>query len=143
MRLIPSLIAGAALMAVGACGDNTTDDVVQAPAAGGVAQPVSEETAKAVETQTALALGLTRNELEAADIVSSAGVDLGDVESLVIDARNTVTHLVVEVDGPEDVKVLLPIEKVAVHVQGNGDKDLKTDMTVTELLALPKYAPAA
>lgn len=142
MRLIPSLMAVAALLGMAACGDNKTDDVVKAAAAGGVAQPVSEETAKAVETQTALALGLTRKELEDADIVSSAGVDLGDVESLVIDSRSAVTHLVVEVDGPEDVKVLLPIDKVAVHLQPNGDRDLKTDMTVTELLALPKYAPA-
>lgn len=143
MRLMPTLMAGAALLAVAACGDNKTDDVVKAPSVGGVAEPVSEQTADAAEAQAASALGLTRKELEDADIVSATGVDLGDVESLVIDARNNVTHLVVEVDGSDKVKVLLPISQVSVHVQADGDKDLKTALAVNQLLALPKYVPAA
>ena len=142
MRLMPTILAGAALLAVAACGDNKTDDVVKAPSVGGVAEPVSEQTANVAEAQAASALGLTRKELEDADIVSPTGVDLGDVESLVIDARNNVTHLVVEVDGTDKVKVLLPINQVSVHVQADGDKDLKTSLAVNELLALPKYVPA-
>lgn len=143
MRVMPTMIACAALLAVAACGDNKTDDVVKAPSVGGASEPVSDQTAHAAEAQAAAALGLTRKELEDADIVSPTGVDLGDVESLVIDARNNVTHLVVEVQGRDEVKVLLPIGQVSVHVQADGDKDLKTALAVNELLALPKYVPAA
>ena len=142
MRLIYGAIAVSAAMALAACGDNKTDDVVQTPAGGGVAQSVTEKQGDIASTQTALALGMTRKQFEDADLVSATGVDLGDVETIVLDSAGTVTHLVIEIDGPEDVKVLLPLEKVSVFTQADGDKDLKTSMTKNELLALPRYIPA-
>ena len=143
MRLIATLLAGASLLAVAACGDNKTDDVVQTPASGGAAQPVSEHKADQVTAEAALALGMTRKELEDADLVTPTGADLGDVDSLVLDAAGKVTHLVVEINNTDDVKVLLPLDRVSAHTQPDGGKDLKTSMTTTELLSLPKYVPAA
>ena len=141
MKLITTLMTGAVLLGVAAC-DNRTDDVVQTPNGGGVAQPVTNEQADLATAQTALALGMTRKELEDADLVSPQGVDLGDIESLVMDASGQVTHLVVDLDGPGDVNVLLPIGQVQAQVSADGrDKDLKTTLTIAELTALPKHTP--
>lgn len=143
MRIIPILVAGSAALALAAC-DNRTDDVVQAPVSGGATQEVTEDRADIATSQAALALGMSRSELEGADIVNAAGDDLGDVESLVIDAGGNVTHLVVDVDVPgDDVKVLLPIDQAQAHVGTNGDKDLRTTLTSQDLVALPKYQPPA
>lgn len=142
MRLISTLLVGASLLAVAACGDNKTDDVVQTPAGGGAAQPVSEQKADQASAEVALALGMTRKQLEDADLVTPAGADIGDVDSLVLDATGKVTHLVVEMNNTDDVKVLVPLDRVSAHAQPDGDKDLKTSMTTSELLSLPKYVPA-
>lgn len=139
MRSMTLILAGTAAMALAACGDNRTDDVVQAPAAGGAAQPVTEQQADTATAETALALGMTRKALEDADLVSAAGVQLGEVESLLMDAQGKVTHLIVEVEGQNDVKVQLPIDKVTAYTAPNStDQDLKTDLTPAELVALPK-----
>jgi len=133
------ILASTAALALAACGDNRTDDVVQAPAAGGAAQPVTEQQADTATAETALALGMTRKALEDADLVSGAGVQLGEVESLLMDAQGKVTHLIVELEGQNDVKVQLPIDKVTAYIAPNStDQDLKTDLTPAELVALPK-----
>ncbi|WP_312127723.1 PRC-barrel domain-containing protein [Brevundimonas sp.] len=133
------ILAGTAAFALAACGDNRTDDVVQAPAEGGAAQPVTEQQADTATAETALALGMTRKALEDADLVSGAGVQLGEVESLLMDAQGKVTHLIVEVEGQNDVKVQVPIDKVTAYTAPNStDQDLKTDLTPAELVALPK-----
>lgn len=139
MRSMTLILAGTAALALAACGDNRTDDVVQAPAAGGAAQPVTEQQADTATAETALALGMTRKALEDADLVSAAGVQLGEVESLLMDAQGKVTHLIVELEGQNDVKVQLPIDKVTAYTAPNStDQDLKTDLTPAELVALPK-----
>lgn len=139
MRSMTLILAGTAALALAACGDNRTDDVVQAPAAGGAAQPVTEQQADTATAETALALGMTRKALEDADLVSGAGVQLGEVESLLMDAQGKVTHLIVELEGQNDVKVQLPIDKVTAYTAPNStDQDLKTDLTPAELVALPK-----
>jgi len=133
------ILAGTAALALAACGDNRTDDVVQAPAAGGAAQPVTEQQADTATAETAIALGMTRKALEDADLVSAAGVQLGEVESLLMDAQGKVTHLIVELEGQNDVKVQLPIDKVTAYTAPKStDQDLKTDLTPAELVALPK-----
>lgn len=139
MRSMTLILASTAALALAACGDNRTDDVVQAPAAGGAAQPVTEQQADTATAETALALGMTRKALEDADLVSGAGVQLGEVESLLMDAQGKVTHLIVELEGQNDVKVQLPIDKVTAYTAPNStDQDLKTDLTPAELVALPK-----
>ena len=139
MRLIPLILAGSASLALVACGDNRTDDVVQITDDGTTAQPVTEEQAAASTSEAALALGMTRKALEDADIVTPNGVDLGDVDRLEIDGAGKVTHLIVELDGPGDVKVRLPIDQVSSYRAANSnDQDLQTNLTAAELAALPK-----
>lgn len=139
--VISMAVAGCAVLALAAC-DNTTDDVVRAPAPDLPPERVTNAEAKAAETEAAVALGMTRKALEDADIVNAAGQDLGDVERLVTNSTGTVTHLVVEIDGPNDVEVLLPIAQVKAQTRTDGrSPDLVTELSATDLAALPRYNP--
>ena len=94
------LALGAALLmtvTVAACSDRD-DDAVQAPASPPVRQ------ADGAATDAAVAFGMTRDQLEDADVVSRANADLGDVETLVLDASGALTHLVVQLNGPGDME---------------------------------------
>ncbi len=137
-------VSAAALMALAACGDNRTDDVVQAPASGAQAAPVTENRADLATTNAALAFGMSRQQLEDADLIAADNTDLGDVEVLVLDASGKLTHLVVKLDGPGDVKVQVPVDQVRSLARNNGaDKDLTTDLTAQQLAALPRWTPPA
>ncbi len=137
-------VSAAALMALAACGDNRTDDVVQAPAPGAAPAPVTETRADLAATDAALAFGMSRKQLEDADLIAADNTDLGDVEVLVLDAAGKLTHLVVELDGPGDVKVQVPVDQVRGLARNNGaDKDLTTDLTAQQLAALPRWTPPA
>ena len=127
--------------AVAACSDHD-DDVVQAPAPGAAPVALPDNQADAAATNAALAFGMTRDQLEDADLYSRANVDLGDVETLVLDAGGALTHLVVELEGPGDMKVLVPVGDVG-PIDRNGDKDLATDLTPGQLQALPAWTPPA
>nr|WP_316629745.1 PRC-barrel domain-containing protein [uncultured Brevundimonas sp.] len=132
------LALGAALLmtvTVAACSDRD-DDAVQAPASPPVRQ------ADGAATDAAVAFGMTRDQLEDADVVSRANADLGDVETLVLDASGALTHLVVQLNGPGDMKVLVPVADLA-PIDRNGDKDLVTDLTPGQLQALPAWTPPA
>lgn len=134
--------AAVGLLAVAACSDNTTDDVVQSPAPGATPAPVSETRAETAQTTAALAFGMTRKELEDADLVSADFTDLGDVETLVLDASGTLTQVVVELEGPGDRKVALPIADVSPIAHANGsEKNLTTALTAAQLAALPAWTP--
>ncbi|WP_333611258.1 hypothetical protein [Brevundimonas bullata] len=137
-------VSAALLMALAACGDNRTDDVVQAPASGAQPAPVTENRADLATTNAALAFGMSRQQLEDADLIAADNTDLGDVEVLVLDASGKLTHLVVELDGPGDVKVQVPVDQVRSLARNNGaDKDLTTDLTAQQLAALPRWTPPA
>ncbi|GAA0628001.1 hypothetical protein GCM10009422_26380 [Brevundimonas kwangchunensis] len=133
-------LAASGLLAVAACSDNTDDDVVQPPVAGAAAEPVSEQRAETAQTSAALAFGMTRQQLEDADLMSAQMTDLGDVDTLVLDASGQLTHVVIELEGPGDRKVALPIADVSSVARGNGDiKDLSTTLTASELAAMPQW----
>lgn len=140
-RLVPFAAVLCLAGAAAACSDRD-DDVVQAPAPGAAPAPLPDRQADAAATNAALAFGMTRDQLEDADLYSRADVDLGDVETLVLDASGALTHLVVELNGPGDMKVLVPAADVA-PVDRNGDKDLVTDLTPGQLQALPAWTPPA
>lgn len=136
--------ASAAVLMLAACGDNRTDDVVQAPAPGAQPQQVTETRADAATADAALAFGMSRQQLEDADLLSAANTDLGDVESLVLDASGQLTHVVIELEGPGDVKVQVPVDQVRGLARNNSaDKDLTTDLTAQQLAALPRWTPPA
>ena len=130
-----------ALLGVAACSD-TTDDVVEAPAAGMAAAPVSETRADTATTATAVALGMTSDQLEDADLLSVDNTDLGDVETLILDAAGQMTSLVIELEGPGDREVVVPLSAVT-SVRRGDDVDLSTVMTATELAAMPAWDPNA
>ena len=140
-RFVPLAVVLCLAGAAAACSDRD-DDVVQAPAPGATPAPLPDRQADAAATNAALAFGMTREQLEDADIVSRDNADLGDVETLVLDASGALTHLVVELNGPGDMKVLVPVADVA-PIDRNGDKDLATDLTPGQLQALPAWTPPA
>lgn len=131
-----------ALLGLAACGDNTDDDVVQAPAPGAAPAPVSETRAETAQTAAAVALGMSRDELEDADVISSNNTDLGDVETLVLNAGGQVESIVVELEGPGDRHVVVPIGQLNSLTRGD-DKDLTTTLTAAELAALPAWTGPA
>ncbi|RZJ46905.1 MAG: hypothetical protein EON87_02865 [Brevundimonas sp.] len=135
--------AAVSLLAVAACSDNTTDDVVQAPSPGAAPAPVTETRAETAQTTAALAFGMTREELEDADLWSDQRTDLGDVDALVLDASGAVTHVVVELEGAGDRKVAVPIADVRSLAEDNGArKNLITALTAAQLAAMPEWKPA-
>lgn len=135
-------LSAAGLLAAAACSDNTDDDVVQPPAPGAAAEPVSEQRAETAQTSAALAFAMTRQQLEDADLMSADFTDLGDVDTLVLDASGRLTHVVVELEGPGDRKVALPIADVSSIATDNAqDKNLSTTLTAAQLAALPAWTP--
>lgn len=131
-----------AVLGLTACGNNTDDDVVQAPAPGAAPAPVSETRAETAQTAAAVALGMSREELEDADVISSDNTDLGDVETLVLNAGGQVESIVVELEGPGDRHVVVPIGQLTSLTRGD-DKDLTTTLTAAELAALPAWTGPA
>lgn len=132
-------VAASLALALAACGDNTTDDVVQQPAQGGAPAPVTETRAATAATQTAVALGMTRDQLEDADLLSSTRSKLGEVESIVLGPDGQATHLVIDLEGPGP-DVMIPIDQVrSINIE--GDVDVTTDLTAAQLQQLPPFQP--
>ena len=140
MKLVVVTMMTAGALALAACGEKRTDDVVQAPVEGGVAMEMPVMQAETAASEAAVALGMTRAQLEDADLVSATGVKLGDIETLVVDAAGKVTHMVVELEGPSDVKIQLPADKVRAYTAPNrNDRDLTTDLTSAQLASQPRW----
>lgn len=132
---------GLLALSAAACSDREAD-VAIAPAPG--AEPVAapEAVAEAATGAAALAFGMTREQLESAELLSLNNTRLGDVETLVLDAGGTLTHVVVELEGPGDLKKLVPLANLGVGEQVDGSsKDLTTDLTAQQLTALPDWTP--
>jgi hypothetical protein len=117
LSLVAALALG--LTGVAACSDRD-DDVVQAPAPGAAPEPVSETRADTATTNT----------------------DLGDVETLVLDAAGTLTHVVVELEGPGDKKIAIPVADLSSVALNNATSvDLSTRLTAAQLSAMPAWTP--
>lgn len=101
-------------------------DAASAPVAGPASSPT--------------ALGLTVAQLEAADIISPTGVDLGDVQRVDVDASGAVTGLIVEPKGDGPRWVRIPLEGLTTRKEGD-DFDLVADMTLEQLKAMPAWVP--
>jgi hypothetical protein len=127
-RLIPLAFA-AGMLGLSACSDEP-----------GQASPPTGDVAPVAAGGPALAFGMTREHLEEARLWSPDGVDLGDVETLILDRRGRLTHLVVELRGPGDPKVQVPLGDV-ISVQQDGEQRLATDLTPAQLQALPAWTP--
>lgn len=89
-----------------------------------------------------VALGLTRLQLEDADLLDANGREIGEVERLVMDRNGAVIALIVEVDQNDptpDHIVQIPLTGlVAVpNADDKGEFDVQTSQSVADLLALP------
>ena len=136
-RLFLLPVLSASMIGLAACGSPEPEAVEVAP--GTAPAAVSDTRAEVATNQTALALGLTRDELEDADLLTPEPdfTDLGDVETLVLDAAGQVTGLVIDLEGV-DKDVVVPISDVT-SLRRNDDVDLTTTMTAAQLQALPAY----
>lgn len=144
-RFAITAVAALGAMSLAACSDST-DDVVQPPAPGAAPAPVTEQAADTATARAAIAFGMSREQLEDADLHAADNTDLGDVETLVLDAGGQLTHLIVELEGPGDVKVSVPVGDVRaapIPANGSDDRDLATDLTAAQLAALPRWTPPA
>jgi hypothetical protein len=89
-----------------------------------------------------VALGLTRLQIEDADLVDLQGREIGEVERLVSDADGKVTHLIVEIDQRDpkpDHIVQIPLTGLAAvpDPDDRGEFDIQTRQGVAEFLAMP------
>ncbi len=87
-------------------------------------------------------LGITRHQLEDADLLDARGREIGEVEALVAGPDGKVTGLMVEIDQRDpkpDHRVQIPLTGLkAVADRGDpGEFNIQTTKTATELLALP------
>jgi hypothetical protein len=136
MKRLPLLALAFAGLAV-ACSPAT--DTTQPDAAEDFGTPMAaDDMGTATAADGVVALGLTRSQLEDAEIVDANGVELAEVERIVTDASGAVTALVVEIDDTSpDRYVALPLDGLEVTRDGN-DHNLRTTMTREQLLDLPE-----
>ena len=91
-----------------------------------------------------VAFGMTRTQLEEADLRSADNRELGDIEGVVTDAGGAATHLVVELEGPGDQRKVVPLADLRSRQTADArDGDLATDLTAAQLEALPDWIPPA
>lgn len=88
------------------------------------------------------ALGLSRHQLEDADLIDATGHEIGEVDGVVTDASGAITSLVIELhhaDQEPDKRVLLPLRELrAVPEPGEaGHYDIQTRRSAAEVMKLP------
>lgn len=126
-------------LAAAGCGE-TTEEVVQQTPQG--AQEVSETRADVATTAAAVAFGMTREQLEDADLLSPDLTDLGDVETLMIDPQGRLTHVVIDLESTESEDVIVPVADITSIKTADGSINLQTKLTSAQLQALPKWSGA-
>ena len=100
--------------------------------------------APAVAAAQAVAFGLSKAQIEEADLVDARGRDIGDVHRVVTGANGAVTGLVVEVDRPDpqpDKLVMIPMTglKAVPERADRTDINIQTPATLAELQAMPEW----
>lgn len=89
----------------------------------------------------AVALGLTLDQLEDADLIDGSGREIGEVERVVTGADGRVIGLIVELDERDptpDKLVQIPLDGLkAVPERGGGGHDIQTRQSKAELMKLP------
>lgn len=111
------------------CGDTGTSPAPPAQ---------SRVLAPSVTTDPPLALGLTRRQIEDADLIDASGREIGEIERALSDASGAVTGLLVEVeDTNPDRLVTIPLDGLTI-VENGDDLDVRTNLTRDALMALPE-----
>lgn len=142
MRLYTTVAACAAVLALAACGDKGSDKAASPAPAPADASAATMTPQAAAHAGKPVLFGLTADALEDADIVSFAGIKLGEIESLIFDGSGHLVQVAVELEGPQDEKVLVPVNTLFLFNAPDGKgKDLSTELNLEQLKALPKYTP--
>lgn len=134
----PLATAGTLLVATVLAGCGGVPDGTQAFENGVVLAEDSEtarDVARASATGPGTAFGLTATQIDDAEIVTAAGVELAEVEDVITDDAGAITTLIVEV-GDTDRDVQLPLDGLRA-VRNGDDWDLQTSLTAEQLLRLP------
>ncbi len=125
----PVVLMATTVLLVG-CGNN---DAARADSAA-----AANSSAPAAAQQPTIALGLTREQLEDADILDATGREIAEVEQVVMDSSGKVTGLLVEIDDTDpDRNVTIPLDGLVVVEQGH-DRNLRGPLTRDQLLAKPE-----
>ena len=139
-----AVLAGAVVMSLSACSD---DDAPQVPAGAEIADngtmtlPDNAASMPAAPTASGpgTAFGLTRQQLEDADLVDAANATLGEVERVETDAQGNVNGLVVETEGSgPDRKVLVPLDGLSAVAMGDDWNLRAPDLTRERMIAMPE-----
>lgn len=109
----------------------------------GLLAAASMTPAAAMAQSEATPLGITREQLEDADLIDARGREIGEVEGLVVDTNGIIVGVILEIDQRDpkpDRRVQLPIEELkAVPERGEpGHFDVQTQRSREQLLALPE-----
>ncbi|WP_312687570.1 PRC-barrel domain-containing protein, partial [Brevundimonas nasdae] len=109
-----------------------------APAAGPAmtAQP----DAAAMTQGEPLVLGLRSAQLEGANLLSTDGTDVGDVQKVDVSSDGKATGLIVAPTGVGERWVRLPLAGLTVKTLGD-DHVVVTGLTLDQVKALPAWAP--
>ncbi|HSX57613.1 MAG TPA: hypothetical protein VLG14_20100 [Sphingomonas sp.] len=123
-----------------------SDDPPKAPAGtevtanGAISAPAPTVTASTLPAASGpgTAFGLTTKQIEDADLVDTAGQDLGDVHRVETDASGNIDAVIVEIaDTDPDRFVRLPLTRLTAVADGD-DWNLRAATSRAELIALPQ-----
>ena len=140
-----------AASALAGCSDNdSTANQVALPvgtqiADNGVVEAPPTGSAPTIPTASGAgtAFGMTREQLEDADLLGAGNAKLGEVDRVTTDAQGSVNGLVVEIDSePEDREVLLPLKGIEPVAVGNKWHLRASALTREQLLTLPEVKRA-
>lgn len=134
------LAAASALALMAACSEAPSKPT-KTPEASPDAASAPTMTNTPVAPAGATALGLTVKQLEDADLITPAGVDLGDVQRVDVDASGAVTGLIIEPAGEGGPRwVRISLDGLTPRKEGD-DYDLVANMTLEQLKAMPALMP--
>ncbi len=138
MRILLAAASAAALMA--ACSE-APPKPAKTPEASPDAASAPTMTHTAAPAASATALGLTVKQLEDADLITPAGIDLGDVQKVDVDASGAITGLIIEPAGEGGPRwVRISLDGLTPRKEGD-DYDLVSNMTLEQLKAMPAWMP--
>lgn len=128
------MIAAAATALLAACSQQKENPpAAAAPASASPAAP-------SVAQDEPMVLGVRSAQLEGANLLSSDGSDVGDVEKVDVNSEGKATGLIVAPTGVGERWVRLPLDGLTVKALGD-DHVVVTALTLDQVKALPAWAP--
>ena len=137
------MIAAAAAALLAACSQQKETPPAAAPAdtapAAGPAMTAQPDAAAMTQGEP-LVLGLRSAQLEGANLLSTDGTDVGDVQKVDVSSDGKATGLIVAPTGVGERWVRLPLAGLTVKTLGD-DHVVVTGLTLDQVKTLPAWAP--